>query len=114
MLCAASVLGISWQHLSHSNFICAVFISFIFIFIYDQYLGIPLLHEDDCTKLKIIALKVHKRVFAIMMVLMVLKDWRLVIGFIQKYNHFSVKTSATQRFYETILHNEQPLYLKVL
>ena len=37
MFCATSAVGISWQHLTIWFFLCAVFIGFMFIFMYECY-----------------------------------------------------------------------------
>ena len=55
LFCAASALGISWQHLNLPNLLvrsvyrCHVYFHARLIF---RYLGIPLTHEDSFSKVK--------------------------------------------------------------
>ena len=55
MFCAASALGISWQHLNHQNlFVCSVyrFHMYFHIRLTLHELGISLPHEDGFSKVK--------------------------------------------------------------
>ena len=93
LFCAASALGISWQHLSHPNLLVRSVYTFhvyfhVQLILHD--LGIPLPHEDGFSKVKnaYINRTVHIAVSVMAMELMQTKHGYMEIGFIRLLCYF--------------------------
>ena len=86
LFCATRALGISWQHLNHSNLLVRAVYRFHVYFHVRLILhnfGIPLPHEDGFRRLKMVILTVHITVYVMAMALMRMKHGCMGTGFIR-------------------------------
>ena len=86
MFCTTSALGISWQHLNHSNFLVRAVYRFhvyfhVRLILHD--LGIPLHMKMVSARLKMVILNVDITVYVMTMALMQMKHKCMGIDFIR-------------------------------